>query len=218
MSIRAILVGATGLIGGELLSLLCKDPEIAAIHAAGRRRVALEHPKLTQQIIDFNSFAQNGAQNLFPPADVLFSCLGTTIKNAGSQEAFRKVDLDAVVETARQARAADIPCLVVVSAMGADPASGVFYNRTKGEMERAVRALGFESVGIVRPSLLAGQRSEFRVGERVALLAMHLARPLIPAKYRAVSAAAVAAAMLDRAKHPQQGVHILESDQIQRFA
>jgi uncharacterized protein YbjT (DUF2867 family) len=146
-------------------------------------------------------------------------CLGTTIKVAGSQEAFRAVDFDAVVAVARLGAAQAARALSVISAMGASATSSVFYSRVKGEMEQAVSALGYESVTIVRPSFLAGDRESLnqagRPGEKIALVAMKTFNPLIPKNYKAVHASDVAQAMRRGAREAQQGTRVLLSGQLQ---
>ena len=218
MGIIASVVGATGLVGAEVVSLLCADADVEKVHVVVRRTLTdlrlTRNPKLIQHVIDFERLDQVS----WPRSDVLFCCLGTTIKAAGSQADFRKVDLDYVVESARLARRAGASGLVVVSAVGANAKSNVFYNRTKGEMEAAAASLGFDSVVIVRPSLLEGARAESRFGERLALTVSKLIRPLLPARFRPVSNQAVARAMIDVAKKQTHGVAIIESEQIGHFA
>jgi uncharacterized protein YbjT (DUF2867 family) len=154
-----------------------------------------------------------------PPADDIFIALGTTIAVAGSQQAFRAVDLDAVLALARSARSAGVRRLGVVSAMGADAGSKVFYNRVKGEMEQAVSALGFDTVVIARPSLLDGERASLgqptRRGEQLALKVMRLLKPLIPRNYRAISSAQVANALVEAVQAGRPGVQILLSGHMQ---
>ena len=154
-----------------------------------------------------------------PPADDMFIALGTTISVAGSQAAFRAVDLDAVLALARAARAAGVRRLGVVSAMGADAKSQVFYSRVKGEMEQAVSALGFDTVVIARPSLLDGERAALgqptRRGEQLALKVMRVLKPLIPRNYRAISDALVAKALVEAVLAGRPGVQILLSGQMQ---
>jgi uncharacterized protein YbjT (DUF2867 family) len=154
-----------------------------------------------------------------PPADDMFIALGTTISVAGSQAAFRAVDLDAVLALARAARAAGVRRLGVVSAMGADAKSKVFYNRVKGEMEQAVSALGFDTVVIARPSLLDGERVALgqptRRGEQLALKVMRLLKPLIPSNYRAISDTHVAKALVEAVQAGRPGVQILLSGHMQ---
>jgi uncharacterized protein YbjT (DUF2867 family) len=154
-----------------------------------------------------------------PKVDEVFICLGTTIKVAGSQAAFRAVDFDAVVAVARMGIAQAATKLGVISAMGASPKSGVFYSRVKGEMEQAVSALGFESVTLVRPSFLAGDRESLqqtsRPGEKIALAAMKLFNPLIPKNYQAVQARDVAQALLRGVRQARAGTRVLLSGDLQ---
>jgi uncharacterized protein YbjT (DUF2867 family) len=218
MRITASVVGATGLVGKEVVAQLCNDAGIDAVHLLARRPLAdaaiAGNPKLIQHVIDFGQLPHVA----WPHSDVLFCCLGTTIKTAGSQAAFRTVDFDYVVESARQARQAGASRLIVVSSLGANARSGVFYNRVKGEMEAAVMALGFDATTLIRPSFLTGERAESRPGERFALSALKIGNLFLPAKYRAVSAIAVARAMIAAAKNNSSGMIVIESEQIQNFS
>lgn len=208
------MVGATGLVGSEVVAQLCNDPDIDAVHLLVRRPLAdaaiAGNPKLIQHMIDFDRLPHVA----WPRSDVLFCCLGTTIKTAGSKAAFRMVDFDYVVESARQARQSGASRAIVISALGADAKSGVFYNRVKGEMEAAVMALGFDATVVLRPSFLAGERAESRPGERFALAALKFGNMFLPAKYRSVPAAAVARAMIAAAKDDSSGTTVMESDRI----
>ena len=209
MGMIASVIGATGLVGRDLVSLLCSDADVDAVHILVRRAPSgpqlTNSRKLVQHIIDFDRLADIS----WPHCDVLFCCLGTTIKVAGSREAFRTVDFDYVVESAQRARQSGAASMIVVSALGADAHSTMFYSRTKGEMEATVSRSGFDSVTIVRPSLLAGARAELRIGERVALAASKLINPLLPARYRPVPALSVARAMLASAKNGATGITII---------
>ena len=155
-SIASVLVaGTTGLVGRALISLLETDPAVGLVHAL-LRRAAVDvphHPKLHLHLVDFHALPA------LPPVDAAFCGLGTTIKIAGSKDAFREVDFDHVVSVAKAAHAAGAKCLAVVSALGANAQSAVFYNRVKGEMEAAVARIGFDCLVILRPSLLIGDRS-----------------------------------------------------------
>lgn len=179
----------------------------------GRRRPDPVHPGLVVHLTD--SLREFSA----PPVDDVFIALGTTIKVAGSQQAFRAVDFDTVVALARSARAAGATRLGIVSAMGADAKSPVFYNRVKGEMEDAVSQLGYDSVVFARPSVLAGDRAALaqatRPGEQLALVAMRLFKPLIPRNYRVVAAADVAAALVKAVQAGQPGRRVLLSGELQ---
>lgn len=217
MGMIASVIGATGLVGRDVVSLLCADADVDAVHILVRRALSgpqlTNSPKLAQHVIDFDRLADIS----WPRCDVLFCCLGTTIKAAGSREAFRTVDFDYVVESAQRARRSGASALIVVSALGADANSKVFYSRTKGEMEAAVSILGFDSVTIIRPSLLAGAPAELRIGERLALAASKIINPFLSARYRPVPARSVARAMLASAKNGVVGITIIESEQLARF-
>lgn len=189
-----ILAGATGLVGRELLKKLLADPTVACVHSLGRRRPQIEHPKLTAHIVDF------AALPALPAADELYLALGTTIKVAGSQAAFRAIDHDANLAVAKAALAAGVRRVGVVSAMGADARSKVFYSRVKGELENALASLPFEGLVIVRPSLLVGHREELgqptRPGEAWGIAISKALGFLIPANYKPVAAGDVADALL----------------------
>jgi uncharacterized protein YbjT (DUF2867 family) len=178
------------------------DEGIAAVHVLGRRPLELQHPKLRFHQVDF---ADPAALTALPPLNEVYLALGTTIKVAGSQRAFRAVDFDANYAVAQAARAAGARRIGVVSALGADARSRIFYNRVKGELEEALAALGFDTLVIARPSFLAGDRAALgqavRGGEKVALRVSRWLRPLIPGNYRSIAAADVAGALLRHVPH-----------------
>ena len=215
----AVVAGATGMVGRAVLARLTADKTsaYAAVHTLGRRAPELPAGAPSARLVSHVS--QSLLEVQVPPADDMFIALGTTISVAGSQAAFRAVDLDAVLALARAARAAGVRRLGVVSAMGADAKSKVFYNRVKGEMELAVSALGFDTVVIARPSLLDGERDALgqptRRGEQFALKVMRLLKPLIPRNYQAISDAQVAKALVEAVLAGQPGVQILLSGQMQ---
>lgn len=219
--VQACVAGATGLIGHALLARLVHDPRFSAVTALVRR--ADQIPGLIGgvrgQVVDF---AKLGSDRALPSIDWAFCCLGTTIKVAGSQAAFRAVDFDAVLAFARAAKAAGANRLAVVSAMGADPTSAVFYNRVKGEMEQALTALKLPHLVIARPALLLGERAALgqpgRPGERLAQALMPAVGRLIPRKLRPIRADAVAAALIEALTNPPKGVQVLESDALQALA
>lgn len=196
----AVVAGATGLVGRELTIRLLGERRYEHVVALARRPLPLTDARLTvvDAAYDRLSSVLNGVSDKDGPLDV-FCCLGTTIRAAGSEEAFRRVDHDYVLALGRWARARGARRMVVISALGADAASRVFYNRVKGETERDLAALGLASLVIVRPSLLAGDREEFRVGERLALIATRPLRALLPAGVRPIAAADVAQSMLNAA-------------------
>ena len=213
MSLRAVVVGASGLVGKQLLQLLLADRRYSSVLVLVRGSLEIKHPRLKELLVEFDSLDQPA----LPKLDHAFCCLGTTIKRAGSRLAFRKVDHDYVVAFARSARRSGARHFFLVSAMGANSQSGVFYNRIKGEVETAVQALGYPGVSILRPSMLTGNRTEYRSGERIALTLLAPVSRLIPAKYRPVSDRAVASTLIHAAVHEQAGVEIIESDRIQEL-
>ncbi|MGE5160324.1 MAG: NAD(P)H-binding protein [Betaproteobacteria bacterium] len=195
----AVVAGPTGLVGSRLLDILLREPRYWRVVALSRRPLAPD-PKLEVVEADYDGLDEclRGVTRADRPVDV-FCCLGTTIGRAGSKEAFRRVDHDYALALGRWAREADAHRTIVISALGADASSRVFYNRVKGETERDLAALGLASLVIVRPSLLSGQRDEFRLGERLALVATRPLRALIPAAVRPIAADDVARAMVDAA-------------------
>lgn len=182
-AMEALIIGGSGLVGSELLRQLRADRVFTKITSLSRQDLANPLPP-----------------SIYP--EVVFCCLGTTINKAGSQEAFREVDHHLPIRIAREARKKGARHFVVVSAMGADAASTVFYNRVKGDMEAELQTLGYPLVTIIRPSLLLGERKEFRLGERIAAPLMNIFRPIIPKKWRAVQARAVATTMREIAWSP----------------
>jgi uncharacterized protein YbjT (DUF2867 family) len=209
---RVLLAGATGLVGGAILRGLLADDTVASVHVLARRPLQTAHPKLQAQVVDF------AALPALPPLDEAYLALGTTIRVAGSQAAFRAVDVDANLAVAGAARTAGARRLGLVSAMGADPRSRVFYNRVKGELEEALQALGFDGLVIARPSLLLGDRAVLgqppRAGEHAGALLAGVLRPLIPARYRPIRAEDVARALLFHVPRVE-GVRVLLSDAMQ---
>jgi uncharacterized protein YbjT (DUF2867 family) len=211
---NSIVAGATGLVGSKLLDALLADPEGGQVHALVRRPMARPHARLHEHIVDFARLSSFD----FPSVDDVYCCLGTTIKTAGSQQAFREVDYALPLAVARGALGRGARQFLFVSAMGADAHSTVFYSRVKGELESAVAALKYNAAIAFRPSLLAGERSERRSGERLALAVLQPLRWLVPRQYRPVTDAAVAGAMIAFAKRGLAGFHIVSSDAIQAFA
>lgn len=211
------LVGATGLVGGELLSLLSKIGEIKNIKAITRRPLGKIPPRTENIVMNLD---QMEAQAEALKSEVFVCCLGSTIKQAGSQEAFRKVDYEYVVSFARIAEKGGAKKFLVVSAMGADASSRIFYNRVKGEMERDVKALKIPQIEIFQPSLILGERKEHRTGEAFAqklspLLNKLMAGPL--KKYRPIKATDIAKAMTIAILDFHPGVHTYTSDKIQNI-
>lgn len=212
----ALLAGATGLVGGEVLRLLLASGDYAKVVAFVRRPIPhLSHPKLEQVIVDFDDLAPH-AQH-FQGADV-YCCLGTTIKIAKTREAFRKVDFDYPLRLAELAKQNGARQYLIITALGSDAKSSVFYNRVKGEVELSLRALDLPALRIFRPSLLLGERNEFRFGEKVAsFFSFAIVGPL--KKYRPIHARTVARALLHVALHDTSvGTRVYESNEMEKLA
>ena len=209
----ALVAGATGLVGQAILALLLADTRYSTVHVVGRRAPDVQHPKL---VVHISASLTNWT---CPAVDDMFIAVGTTIKVAGSKAAFKAIDGDAVVAIASSAKAAGATRLAVVSAMGASAQSNVFYNQVKGGMETAVSQLGFETLVIARPSLLAGDRDALkqpeRLAEKLSLVAFKWLKPLIPANYRAINASSVAEAMVHALQTSGKGQHVLLSGAMQ---
>ncbi|HEY6309121.1 MAG TPA: oxidoreductase [Candidatus Angelobacter sp.] len=227
----AVVLGASGLVGGFCLQTLLADSNYAHIVLLSRRALPIAarlngqatathptaQPSLTQKIISFESFSAED----FAGAGDVFCALGTTIRKAGSQEAFRRVDLEYPLAAARMAHQAGARQFVLVSSVGADPVSKNFYLRTKGELEQEITRLGFDALHVFRPSLLLGKREEFRLGERATVALAPLLNQVLwggVRRYRAIPAAAVGKAMVAAAKAGNNGTSIYEYDQIIRLA
>jgi uncharacterized protein YbjT (DUF2867 family) len=208
-----LLLGATGLVGGHCLRLLAMDSAFGRIVALTRRPLPPEvaPEQVESHVVDFHNLKEHA--ELFR-VDQVLSALGTTIRQAGSQDRFRVVDYEYPLAAARLGVAQGASHFLLVSSLGADARSRVFYSRVKGELESAVLALPFRSVTIVRPSLLLGPRTEFRLGEQVAKKLGFLAPP----KYKPVDAHAVAAALVRAAAEDAPGRHIIESSEIRARA
>jgi uncharacterized protein YbjT (DUF2867 family) len=208
----ALLAGATGLIG-QALARGWAGP--GTLHLLARRPMAVPSPACRVHVIDFSALPA------LPAADAAFCCLGTTIKVAGSQAAFRAVDFDAVLAFAQAARRAGVRRFAVVSALGADPKSGNFYSRVKGEVEAALQAVGFETLVIARPSLLLGDRAALGQPERLGeLIGQALTRHiggLIPAAWRPIEAETVARALVRVLGDGRAGVRVVSSAELQRL-
>lgn len=214
----ALVAGSTGLIGSFLVEALLDDPLYGKVRALARRPLRREHAKLKPWVVDFDRLAElevAEAAERFSEIDV-FCCLGTTIKKAGSREAFRRVDHDYVAALAKLGRAAGARRFLLVSSIGADATSGNFYLGVKGAAEESVAALDYPIYHAFRPSLLTGPRRERRSGERLGIAASHLLTPLLLGglrRYRPIAAQKVAAAMVAVAEGDDVGrwVHLYDS-------
>ena len=213
----ALLLGATGLVGKSLLKLLLQDPAYSKVRVLLRKDTLATHPKAEKILVNFDKLSTHAEAFA---VDHVFCCLGTTIKKAGSQEAFYKVDATYPYEAARLAKEKGAKQFLIVTAMGADKNSGIFYNRVKGEVEEKISALQFPGFHVIRPSLLLGERDEKRMGEKIGQIVMGnlgflMVGPL--KKYKAIEGEKVARSMLNIAKQNLAGRHIFESDQLQEL-
>ena len=206
----ALIIGGTGLIGKQLTQLLLADKRYSKIVLLLRRQLDMVHDKLIQVVFDFDN-----PDSSLVVADEIYCCLGTTIKVAGSKAAFYKVDHDYVINTAKAGFLNGAKKFALVSSMGANKASAIFYNKTKGETEEDARSIGFESLYIFRPSLLLGNRTEFRLGESIGKFLMVPLAFLMPKKYKPIQASQVAHAMVTAMNKAEAGIHIFESDSIE---
>jgi uncharacterized protein YbjT (DUF2867 family) len=204
---RLLLLGATGLVGARALAVALADARVTRVLAPARRPLA-PHDKLDAPLIDFARL--DAAPDLWR-VDAVACALGTTIKAAGSQEAFRAVDHDLPLAVAARAKAAGATAFALNSSLGADPDSRVFYSRVKGETERDLIAMGFASTLILRPGLLDGPRAEVRPGERAALVVSRLLAPILPRGWRPSPVEAVARALVEGALTRPPGVTIVSA-------
>jgi len=208
----AIVIGSTGLIGSELVQQLLGNSNYSKVLLLNRRAGGVTHSKLTEHIINFDApdlSAVNGED--------LYCAIGTTIRKAGSKEAQYKIDCEYPSTLAALLKPQGVKQILLVSSIGADETASNFYLKTKGQLEKNIRDLDFESTIIVRPSILLGKRKEFRLGEKIAIVLMQLLSPLMLGsfkKYRGVQAAKVAAKMIASANSGLKGLQIIESDKI----
>ncbi|WP_313462258.1 NAD-dependent epimerase/dehydratase family protein [Stenotrophomonas sp.] len=208
---KVMLVGATGLVGTQVLQLLLDDPRCQTVVAPTRRPLALADAHLLKPVVDF---AQLSEAADWWAVDAVICALGTTLKQAGSREAFAQVDHQYPLQVARLARAQGAAAFVLNSAKGADPDSRFFYNRVKGALEQDLRGLGYPSLTLVRPGLIGGDRKEHRAGERVASVVLGALAPVLPRSWRINPAEKIAAAMVEAALQPVPGVRAIEADRL----
>lgn len=207
-----LILGGTGMVGQQLIAQALASSQVAHIVAPSRKAITTSHSKLVNPIVDLNNLPDSAD---WWKADAVLCALGTTIKQAGSREAFRQVDYSFVMHAATLAKAAGTNCFVLNSSLGADPTSSNFYLKVKGELERDLGALAFQSLTVIRPSLLdAGKRPEQRVGEEIGLWFGTRLSSLIPKRYRPVSTLNVAHAMINAALSAVPGTHVIESEHL----
>ncbi|MDX8124759.1 NAD(P)H-binding protein [Janthinobacterium sp. GMG2] len=207
---KLILIGATGLVGREVLRLALSDTRVTAIVAPVRKPLPA-HPKLDAPLVDFDRLPADAP---WWQADAVICTLGTTMKVAGTRQAFRRVDHDYPVAAARMALAAGTRTYALNSAAGANAASRFFYNRVKGDLERDLEALGFASLTHVRPGLIGGEREEARAGEGAALRVLRVLGPVLPRRWRINPAPRIASALLEAALAGTPGVHVVGPEQL----
>lgn len=217
-----MVLGGTGLVGGHLVRLLARDEDVAEVVAPSRRATGRFQSEegVRVPVLDFARLREE-APRLFGGSDQLFLCLGTTMKKAGSRQAFIAVDHDLTLNVARLAVEAGIKTAFLVSSVGADPASRAFYLRVKGEVEQTLTTLPFDALHIVRPAILAGDREERRPGERFGLAVLSTLSPLMVGplrRQRPVRASTVAAALAVLARAPGEGAHVHESEALPELA
>jgi uncharacterized protein YbjT (DUF2867 family) len=212
MSKVALLAGSTGLIGNQLLELLLADKYYSKIIALSRKPLAITNPKLENIVVEVEQLEKHQLK-----ADDVFCCLGTTMKQAGSKAAFRKVDFDYPLQLAKVLKTNGAQQFLLVSALGANKKSGIFYNQIKGEIEEAITSVGFRTLHIFRPSLLLGPRKDHRSGEEAAKVFYKIFGFLIPKKYQGLESIKVARAMQAFAKKEQSGRFVHESNTLQKY-
>ena len=218
MEKTAIIIGSTGLTGTHLLKILLTGDAYDKVISLVRFSTKISHPKLIQHVVDFDN--PESYETIIEGND-MFCCLGTTIRKAGSQEAFEKVDLMYPLQLAKVAVTRGVKQFSMISSIGANPQSGNFYLKTKGKCEEELRKLAFQSISIFRPSLLLGNRKEFRLGEKISkyvmkIFSIFLIGPL--KKYKAIRSKDVAQAMYRVAQQSTVGYHVYESDEIKQIA
>lgn len=204
-----LVAGATGLVGTSLVEQLINHPEVAKITILVRKETGASHPKVTEKVVDFDLFSE---KDLPQNVDAAFCCLGTTIKKAGSKEAFKKVDFDYVLKLGVFCQRIGINQYHVISAMGANPKAKIFYNRAKGMMEQELQKLTkLRSIYVYHPSLLLGKRQEFRFGELVGKYFMTAFAFLFPLKSKAIFDWQVAKSMIHFSEKAEKGYHVIEN-------
>jgi len=213
----ALIVGASGLVGGHCLDMLLQDNYYDKVISIGRKALPISHKKLQQEIVDFDHLDKS--INIIN-ADHVFCCLGTTIKKAKTKDNFIKVDFTYPIKVAKISKQNGAESFSIITALGANKHSPIFYNKTKGEVEAALKEVGFDSLYFFRPSLLLGDRKESRAGEKIGIAVFKVAEPLFVGpfkKFKGIESSAIAFVMIMCAKKEESGLHIYESQTIQRI-
>ena len=207
---RALVIGGTGLVGSHLLEQLDADKHFETIYALSRRPCAT-HSRIVNIVTDLDTVT--GQEDFFN-VDVVFCAIGSTIKKAGSQAEFRRIDYELPMHIARLAKARGARKFILVSSIGATATSKYFYLQVKYALEHDLAALGFEQLSILQPSLIMGDRKEFRFGELISRVVMKYLNPLTPTRYRGVHARRIAASMIKEARTEPSGVHYVNNSDI----
>jgi uncharacterized protein YbjT (DUF2867 family) len=218
MGKRAIITGASGLIGSKLLNILIESREYDVVVSLARKRLQKRHPKLVQEIVNFD---EADSYSSFIQGDALFCCLGTTQKQTPNETDYYKIDHDYPVNLAKAAFKNGVTEFHFVSAIGADPSSSNFYLKTKGEAERDLKEIGLASLHIYEPSLLTGRKRKRRLGERIATVVMKIINPLLMGglkKYQSIDGATVAKAMFNQSLKDKKGVFVYTAERIKKRA
>lgn len=208
---KVMLVGATGLVGGQVLQQLLDDARCDAVVAPTRRPLAVADPVLLNPVVDFAALPVDAD---WWAVDAVVCALGSTIKQAGSREMFARIDHDYPLQVATLAQAHGAQAFVLNSAMGANTQSRIFYNQVKGRLEQDLRGLGYPSLTLVRPGLIGGERAERRTGEHLAGVVLGALGPVLPRAWRINPAGNIVAAMLEAALEPRPGVQVIDSSQL----
>ncbi len=213
----ALVLGASGLVGGHLVKKLLDDPDFSTAVIFVRREIKISHPKLIQKITDFDNLS---LVSEFFKGDSLFCCIGTTFKQADSKQHYRKVDYEYPLLAGKICKENNVKHFLLISSIGADINSKAFYTRLKGETEQEILKLNFDQTSIFRPSFLDGKREKIRLRERTGIFLVNLCTPFLVGKFRkcrAIRAEAVAGAMLEMSKRQKEKIKIFESDEIQEI-
>jgi uncharacterized protein YbjT (DUF2867 family) len=213
----ALIAGATGLVGSSLLQQLLNENYYSKIIVLVRKSIAIKDNRVEQLVVDYNKLDSYSNQM---KADDIYCTLGTTIKKAGSQAAFKKVDYEYPLALGKIAKAQGTQKFIIVTALGADATSPIFYNKVKGETEQQLKALNLPHLFILQPSLLVGNRAENRLGEKIGIVAFSVINPFLMGalkKYRSIKIEAVAFGMIHAAKHFNEKTRTLLSDEIQEL-
>ena len=210
----ALIAGASGLIGSALINKLISSDQYQLIYSITRNHSKIINPKLREIVTDFDHLSE---LKLDEPINDVFCTLGTTIKKAGSRKNFKKVDFQYILDLANLAKQAGASKFLVVSSMGANPKSAVFYNQVKGQTEEALKIIGFDQLVILRPSLLLGKRLEFRFAEKLSSIFMKAFNFIIPDNYKAIPGEKVADYMLQMARNSTKPVSVIASGEMLRL-